>query len=77
NISNETIIWHWVKVYKDTGEEGLMNIKPGRSKDMTKLSRTAQKWLFLGCISIFSYICYHLTCYCPSNAGDSGGQSNR
>lgn len=25
-----------MKVYKDTSEEGLLNIKPGRSKGMTK-----------------------------------------
>ena len=36
NISNESVVRHWVKVYKDTGEEGLLNIKPGRSKGMTK-----------------------------------------
>lgn len=40
NISNESVVRHWVKVYKDTGEEGLMNIKPGRSKNMTKPQKT-------------------------------------
>lgn len=40
NISNESVVRHWVKVYKVTGEEGLLNIKPGRSKDMTKSQKT-------------------------------------
>ncbi len=34
NISNEFVIGHWVKVYKDT------NIKLGRSKDMAKPQKT-------------------------------------
>jgi transposase len=36
NISNETVVRHWVNVYKDAGENGLLSIKPGRSKGMTK-----------------------------------------
>lgn len=40
NISNESVVRHWVKVYKDTSEAGLLNIKPGRSKDMTKPLKT-------------------------------------
>ena len=40
NISNESVVRHWVKVYKDISEEGFMNIKPGRSKDMTKPQKT-------------------------------------
>lgn len=40
NISNETVVRHWVNVYKDAGEKGLLNIKSGRSKDMTKPKKT-------------------------------------
>lgn len=40
NISNESGVRHWVKIYKDAGEEGLMNIKLGWSKDMTKSQKT-------------------------------------
>lgn len=36
NISTETVVRHWVNVYKDAGEKGLLNIKPGWSKDMMK-----------------------------------------
>lgn len=36
NISNETVVRHWINVYKDAGEKGLLSIKPGRSKDMAK-----------------------------------------
>ncbi|WP_202115613.1 helix-turn-helix domain-containing protein [Escherichia coli] len=53
NISNESVVRHWVRFYKGTGEEGLLNIKPGRSKDMTKSQKTPpltdaelEKWLF-------------------------------
>ncbi len=40
NISNESVVLHWVNVYKDSGEKGLLRIKPGRSKDMTKTPKT-------------------------------------
>lgn len=40
NISTETVVRHWVNVYKDAGEKGLLSIKPGRSKDMTKPKKT-------------------------------------
>ncbi|ANS44391.1 hypothetical protein Q5A_019800 [Serratia inhibens PRI-2C] len=39
NISNETVVRHWVNVYKDTGEKGLLSIKPGRSMDMTSTQK--------------------------------------
>lgn len=40
NISNESVVRHWVNVYKDTGEKGLLNIKPGRNKNMKKNQKT-------------------------------------
>jgi transposase len=40
NISTETVVRHWVNVYKDAGEKGLLSIKPGRSKGMTKPQKT-------------------------------------
>ncbi|TCC13417.1 IS3 family transposase [Kosakonia quasisacchari] len=40
NISNETVVRHWLNVYKDAGEKGLLGIKPGRSRDMTKPKKT-------------------------------------
>ena len=57
NISNESVVRHWVKIYKNTGEEGLLNIKPGRSKDMTK----PQKHLHLPMQNWKSYL--------PKNCG--------
>lgn len=36
NISNESVVRHWVNVYKVSGQKGLLSIKPGRSKGMTK-----------------------------------------
>jgi transposase len=41
NISNETVVRHWVNVYKVSGQKGLLSIKPGRSKDMTKPKKTS------------------------------------
>ncbi|MFP9462466.1 IS3 family transposase [Pectobacterium brasiliense] len=40
NISNETVVRHWVNVYKDAGEKGLLNIKPGWSKGMPPPQKT-------------------------------------
>ena len=40
NISNETVVRHWVNVYKVAGEKGLLSIKPGRSKNMTTPKKT-------------------------------------
>lgn len=40
NISTKSVVRHWVNVYKDAGEKGLLSIKPGRSKDMTKPKKT-------------------------------------
>ncbi len=41
NISNETVVRHWVNIYKVSGQKGLLSIKPGRSKDMTKPKKTS------------------------------------
>jgi transposase len=41
NISNETVVRHWVNVYKDAGQKGLLSIKPGRSKEMTKSQKAS------------------------------------
>ncbi|HDL6963318.1 TPA: helix-turn-helix domain-containing protein [Yersinia enterocolitica] len=41
NISNETVVRHWVNVYKDAGQKGLLSIKPRRSKAMTKPKKTS------------------------------------
>ncbi|MFL4367267.1 IS3 family transposase [Enterobacter asburiae] len=40
NISNETVVRHWVNVYKETGQKGLLSLKSGRRKSMTKLKKT-------------------------------------
>ena len=40
NISNESVVRHWVNVYKDAGEKGLLSIKPGRRTDMKKTKKT-------------------------------------
>lgn len=34
NISTETVVRHWVNVYKEAGPEGLMNIKRGRLREV-------------------------------------------
>lgn len=34
NISDETVVRHWVNIYKDAGEKELLSIKPDRSKNM-------------------------------------------
>ena len=41
NISNETVVRRWVNVYRDSGQEGLLSIKPGRSNTMTKPKKAA------------------------------------
>lgn len=38
NISNESVVLHWVNVYKETGLSGLLKIKPGRARKVTKKS---------------------------------------
>jgi transposase len=41
HISTETVVRHWMNVYKSADEKGLLSIKPGRSKDMTKPKNTS------------------------------------
>ena len=41
NISTETVVRHWVNVYQDAGEKGLLRIKQGRSKDMKKPKKSS------------------------------------
>lgn len=36
NISNESVVRRWVNVYKDTGPEGLQNLKRGRARQVNK-----------------------------------------
>lgn len=38
NISNESVVLHWVNVYKEAGLTGLLNIKRGRARKVTKKS---------------------------------------
>jgi len=38
NISNESVVLHWVNVYKETGLTGLLKIKRGRARKVTKKS---------------------------------------
>ncbi|HHT8378846.1 IS3 family transposase [Citrobacter sp. Cb027] len=40
-ISTETVVRHWVNVYQDAGEKGLLRIKQGRSKDMKKPKKSS------------------------------------
>jgi len=40
NISNESVVLHWINVYKEAGLTGLLNIKRGRARQMTKESGT-------------------------------------
>lgn len=41
NISNETVVRHWLNIYKDAGEKGLLGIKRGRNKHMTTPKKTS------------------------------------
>lgn len=41
NISNESVVRHWVNVYKASGQKGLLSIKRGRSKAMSKPPKTS------------------------------------
>lgn len=38
NISNESVVQHWISVYKEAGLTGLLNIKRGRTRKVTKKS---------------------------------------
>lgn len=38
NISNESVVLSWINVYKATGLTGLLNIKRGRARKVTKKS---------------------------------------
>ncbi|CFQ58385.1 insertion element IS1661 DNA-binding protein [Yersinia aleksiciae] len=40
NISNESVVLHWINVYKEAGLTGLLNIKRGRGRQMTKENGT-------------------------------------
>lgn len=41
NISNETVVRHWLNIYKDAGEKGLLSIKRGRNKPVTTPKKTS------------------------------------
>lgn len=40
-ISNESIVRHWVNVYKPSDQKGLPRLKRGRSKAMSKPLKTS------------------------------------
>jgi transposase len=38
NISNESVVQHWIRVYKEAGLTGLLKLKRGRARKVTKKS---------------------------------------
>lgn len=41
SISNESVVPHWINVYKASVQKGLLSIKRGRSKAMSKPPKTS------------------------------------